>query len=569
MKRLIFRELLLQSALDLRARRIKFHRNLTIVKGPNGAGKSSLLGSLYRCFGAEPAWVDKRWRSGEVCSVLSVELDGEPLRVLHASGINAVFDGANRLLKILDGTAFETAEYWAKALGLHAPSLATSVGTLFSPFYMDQNASWQHPLAGFKNSGEFRGSAELAEFAIGARNVTYFETRARLNSTVLEKESVKNLEAGLTRVRKDFADKYGLLAFDLNFDRYKVEIDDLVRRMNVCKQQDESYSARFNALSSRKRDLEIQLAIAEEASSELTKDYEYASRLSNTSDGKECVVCPMCNASYDNTFRERFSIAQDSDACTAISLRVRNELKRVQGDLENLTTNYHRNAQDLGDIQELLNKRRGGLEIGEWLERRGRVELQDILEQRAKECAKRVVVLEKSAEQIREQLDASDISPLRKRVLARFSEIMKDHANQLAVQYDASRRCRSLDFPFRGAERTGGSSLPRALLAYQFAILKLMDEFSGSAPCPIVIDSPNQQDQDSESLDRIFAFLQGFQSKSSQVIIAFANVSDTQFSGDVVHLEGFRALLRPEEYVDVAAEVRPLLAQVPVTRMLW
>jgi len=45
-----------------------------------------------------------------------------------------------------------------------------------------------------------------------------------------------------------------------------------------------------------------------------------------------------------------------------------------------------------------------------------------------------------------------------------------------------------------------GSDRPRALLAYFYSILHIMMTYSSSTFCPIVIDSPNQQDHDKESL---------------------------------------------------------------------
>ncbi|KIZ32710.1 hypothetical protein OO18_29515, partial [Raoultella ornithinolytica] len=41
-----------------------------------------------------------------------------------------------------------------------------------------------------------------------------------------------------------------------------------------------------------------------------------------------------------------------------------------------------------------------------------------------------------------------------------------------------------------------GSDLPRTILAYFLAILNTVNQFSTSFFAPVVIDSPNQQDQD-------------------------------------------------------------------------
>ena len=47
----------------------------------------------------------------------------------------------------------------------------------------------------------------------------------------------------------------------------------------------------------------------------------------------------------------------------------------------------------------------------------------------------------------------------------------------------------------------------RGLLAYYYSILHLMKEHSTAAFCPIIIDSPNQQDQDFVNLKKMLGFI--------------------------------------------------------------
>lgn len=69
-----------------------------------------------------------------------------------------------------------------------------------------------------------------------------------------------------------------------------------------------------------------------------------------------------------------------------------------------------------------------------------------------------------------------------------------------------------------------GSDLPRALLAYYFSILNVMAERSTSSFCPIVIDSPNQQGQDPESLASVLRFIRDRRPRTSQMILAMEDL---------------------------------------------
>ena len=114
-----------------------------------------------------------------------------------------------------------------------------------------------------------------------------------------------------------------------------------------------------------------------------------------------------------------------------------------------------------------------------------------------------------------------------------------------------------------------GSALPRTLLAYQFAILRLLETFSPMVMCPLIIDSPRQQDPDPERLRAILQFVRDRRPKGQQLVLAFVNGADVRFSGIVHEVNGFHHVLREEEYSDIARETRVLIDQLPVNRLLW
>ena len=54
MQRLIFKEIKILSRNEKRARIIKFHPKMNLIKGENHVGKSSLIKSIYYTLGAHP-----------------------------------------------------------------------------------------------------------------------------------------------------------------------------------------------------------------------------------------------------------------------------------------------------------------------------------------------------------------------------------------------------------------------------------------------------------------------------------------------------------------------------------
>lgn len=100
-----------------------------------------------------------------------------------------------------------------------------------------------------------------------------------------------------------------------------------------------------------------------------------------------------------------------------------------------------------------------------------------------------------------------------------------------------------------------GSSKPRVLMAYYFAFLHLIQEYSTTCFCPIIIDSPNQQDQDEFHLDKIYSFINANQPANSQMIIGAAEVFENELEGHKIILTEKFALLNEQEYPAAIAEV--------------
>jgi len=100
-----------------------------------------------------------------------------------------------------------------------------------------------------------------------------------------------------------------------------------------------------------------------------------------------------------------------------------------------------------------------------------------------------------------------------------------------------------------------GSELPRALLAYKLAFLHTAQKFGASVPSLLVIDSPNQQDQDTGHLGRILAFLRDNQPAGVQLVLGLVETADVVFPGKLIELNQRYSLLDESEFAEVGEEV--------------
>jgi hypothetical protein len=104
-----------------------------------------------------------------------------------------------------------------------------------------------------------------------------------------------------------------------------------------------------------------------------------------------------------------------------------------------------------------------------------------------------------------------------------------------------------------------GSEGARALMAYYYAVLQTMAEFSSAPFFPIVIDSPNQQAQDSKNLPLLLKFVVEGRPSGAQLILAVEEPLPIYHGGSEFRLGQRLSAMREDAFAGVADDLRPLL----------
>ena len=144
----------------------------------------------------------------------------------------------------------------------------------------------------------------------------------------------------------------------------------------------------------------------------------------------------------------------------------------------------------------------------------------------------------------------------RSEVLTKYEGLLRK--NFLALDVDAYSQ--AVFSTLAPSQIETGSTLPRALLAYQFTIFELIAEYSPATLCPFVIDSPNQQGQDKEHLPQILRFIADNQPPGSQLILGIENDTGVVFGGKIIRTPTAKySLLDPNQYRSVHDEIFGLL----------
>lgn len=105
-----------------------------------------------------------------------------------------------------------------------------------------------------------------------------------------------------------------------------------------------------------------------------------------------------------------------------------------------------------------------------------------------------------------------------------------------------------------------------AILAYQYAILHTISNFSTSVIAPIVFDTAQHQDQDDTNINAMIKFAFEKRPEGTQFVFGTVGLHDYQYSGMTVVSQEKAHLLSKAGYEQAHQEIAPFLGQLMASR---
>lgn len=126
-----------------------------------------------------------------------------------------------------------------------------------------------------------------------------------------------------------------------------------------------------------------------------------------------------------------------------------------------------------------------------------------------------------------------------------------------ANSFDISTINSPLNYKKVEAAGGGGAEVIRAILAYQLAVYEQMRKYGNAALSPLVIDTPNQQDQTGLNYEKMVELLVSIPSENGQMIMcAVDNPSIQKYkeAAHVIELDDKKVLLK-KDYSDLSDSI--------------
>lgn len=561
MKSLQYKKLWLVSEHSREAFSINFHPQMTLIVGKNHTGKSTLVKHIFRTLGCETLGKSDRWDASAV-SVLSFNCDGTEYLAYRRANVFALKNGTT-------GQVRATTSYseWSSIvaelfdfrllLQTHQDKLKQATPPyLFLPYYIDQDGGWAKPWNSFDRLSQFAAGWKkiVISYVTGQRPNEYFKAKLELSLAKTDRNDLEHelgvVQTALARVKKSLPKS----SIRLDHNAFRQEINDLLRDATIQKNEQESLRAKVFEQASTKQSLIAQLQMAKSSLRDIEGDLKYLTETKPES----TLLCPTCGVEHENAFPVRYELVEDSTTMRSIIGELETELSRLE---EGLASNYaklNRLKARERDIEKTMQAKKGDLRLRDVVESQSAEVIRSAFSKDIDMLRNRIDRRDEDLADLKEKVDQFDLPERTKALNEYYSERMELFASELGLQELGEGLKKKPDAPFSAR----GSAIPRSILAYQFAILHTAREKGDAKLFPVVVDSPNQQGQDSEHLALILKFIAKRVPSCQQIILSVEEDPGLTFTGDTVTLTKPFGLLSQEHYEPARVELQDFIIEI-------
>lgn len=567
MRNLLFHEMMILSRTEKKATRVTFAPKKNILLGDNDVGKSTLIKSLYHTLGAAtPHLGNNRWKGAKAIYVLKFSVDQKKYTLLRDERHFGLFDEHSTLISKHHGisgddgiaTAINSLlKFNIKLEGKDGKLRRLGPAYYFLPFYVDQDEGWNQTWASFSGLQAVKDyRRNMLDYHLGIKPQNVHDALNALHLLNQEFGKLSEEKNTLLSVREGYARKKEFQKTDLSPEAFKAEIESLVQQYNDFLEIQQSQLNLIKDARNEIIQIENEIKILEASINELEADYTYA-ELPSTADH---VGCPTCGTEFENSFAERFSILDDADYCRNLIDQRRKELILSSEKLQKLELGYSRLSEDILAVDEVLKKEKEKVTFADIIASEGFKDIMNSISQDVSNLDTQQVEIETKILNI--EPSTKPDKDLKKKLTSFYQSRMKSALNKLNVYVLTENDYKT---PGKVIKNNAlGSDLPRSLLAQYISYLQTMIEFNSFSVCPLVIDSPLQQEQDDTNANAIFKFIFSNTLKNQQLVLGTLTLDDLNLDDDlltdcnVIKLEDKYSLLSERDYLEINKEITPL-----------
>lgn len=548
MKRLMIRKLIVISQSESRSLEVPFEKGLNIILGGNKTGKSSIIKSIFTTLGCECKRVEADWKKLVSTYLLFFKYGERQFCIVRQDKKFQIFENINNDFScIIETNAFhEYSNCLMDILEIKMPCISKdgkqfniTPPLLFRFQYIDQDEGWSKIADSFKNVAYIKDwKANTNKYVCGYLDDSYYALQAQKAEHILERDDkkkelnynqnfVSRITSTLTRI-EDIE----------SVEDVTTDIELLLAKAEELRKLQFSYNAEMTVLENDIYINQHKLHIVEHNLIETKKDIEYAMTQEDE------LICPFCGTIYSNGINEQLNITSDYAHCENLIAELKSSISVATKELEELKNKYNDVSVEIQSIEQKVQNTQELLSYSSFYKSKGQFEIYesckrqlDLLQGEINSCVSKIAITDEKINEKKSKERSKDIR-----------EDIERYCRTLADAINVPKTFIKLRDFVQVINRTG-SETPRLVYMYQSALYLYNLERAYSPFNFYVVDTPNQQGQDTENLGSIFKSLELFLSDEGQVIVGTERETGMEEkASNVIKLTGKRRCLNNINY---------------------
>ena len=518
MKRLTIKKLIIISQSESRSLEVPFENGLNIILGGNKTGKSSIIKSIFTTLGCECKSIEADWKKLISSYLLFFNYGEKQLCIVRQGKKFQIFEYSDHAYAcVIETEAFhEYSNCLMDILEITMPCISkdgkqfnVTPPLLFRFQYIDQDDGWKKIADSFSNVAYVKDwKSNTNKYVCGYLDDAYYKLQAKkAEQTLIKDDKKKELNYNQNFVSR-ISSTLTQIEDMQSVDEVTTNIESLLAKSKELRKMQFSYNAEMNVLENDIYVNHHKLHTVEHNLVETKKDIEYAMSQDDE------LVCPICGTIYANGLDEQLNITSDYAHCEKLIEELKNSISVSTGKLEELKEKYRTVSLEIQSIERQIQNSQDLLSYSSFYKNKGQYEIYE-------SCKGQLDAIQKEIDSYVSKIALIDDKIHEQKSKKRSQNIREDIENYCRTLADAINLPKTFiqlrDF-VQVINRTG-SETPRLVYMYQSA-LYLYNLSRAYSPFNFyVVDTPNQQGQDTDNLESVFKSLELFLSDEGQVIV--------------------------------------------------
>lgn len=556
MQSLKFSRLLVLSNSEKSANQFEFSKTLNLITAnDNSVGKSTLLKLIFWTFGCEPEF-DTTWKSKDCTAVVEFEIANKLYKIKRYKNQVTLVE-PNSEIYSFDKITGEYSKKIAEIFQFKAllPNQSTNEletpppAYYFIPFYIDQKRSWSTAWNNFENLGQYRGWKEtIIKYHIGLLAPEHFDIEIeksdkKFSQNIVKKE-IDKIETAIEIVSTYIPES---LTTVTSVNELQILTESI--KIDLLKLQEEQEELLENIAlnNSELSHLNHQKEITEKIIIELDSDYRFT--IENIPDDE--VECPLCGTIHENSIINRASILVDKSQAETQLFELKKAIEKTQNKISRSNLKLIQVKDRIDDINSkyvIENKSDKKINFNQIIESIAGNSIKENVEKTKIEKVNAVHEIENEIKQLKAEqknLITKEIVEDRNET---FISLFTDYLKELAY---SSINLSEINSPldYNKVIREGGAAEgTRGILAYYLSVYKMVEKYQNEIFAPLVIDTPNQQEQSGTNYEKIVTLLLNKFGNGQVFIGAMENefLKPLKSKSKVITLDTNRILIKTE-----------------------